>query len=111
MERPPNINLLPALRTTLNDLEIAGDGLPFLIVHVPGLLVAHPCVGSSSSGVDPHDVLEPKIIPQGDIDNLDRHSHELPALVANIGLVATSSNIVIISQVDIEAQLLGEWLE
>ena len=82
-----------------------------LSVHVSCLLVAHPGMGSSSSRVDPHDVLEPKVVSQGDIDDLDCHSHELPALVANIGLIAAGSDIVIVSQINIEAQLLREWLE
>lgn len=105
VQRSPDINLLPALRTALDDFEVASNSFTLLVVHVSRLLVANPGVSSSSSRVDPHDVFESKIISQCDIYHLDGHSHELPAFVADVRLVAASSDIVVISQIDIETQL------
>lgn len=108
---PPHIHLLTALRTTLYHLKVTGNSPSLLVVQAADLLVAHPGVCTSATGVNPHDVLEAKVVSQRRVDDLDRHGHECPALVADVGLVAAGTNVVVVRQVDIEAQLLGEGLE
>jgi hypothetical protein len=51
-------------------------------------------------------VLEAKIFSQRYIDHFNSHSHELPALVADIRLVTACSDVVVICQIDIETQFL-----
>lgn len=68
-------------------------------------------MGSSSPGVYPHDVLKAKVFSQRGIDDLDRHGHELPALVAYVCLVAACSDVVVVRKIDIEAQFFGERFE
>lgn len=63
MKRSPQVHLLAALGTTSDDLEVASNGSPLLVIHRPGFLIAYPGVDSSPSGVDPHDVLEPEVLP------------------------------------------------
>lgn len=106
MQRPLDIYFFATLRATLDYFQVVCYGPALLIVHRPGLLVAHPSVGTSSSRVHPHDVVEAKVVSQSHVDNLDGHGHELPALVADGGLVTACSNVVVISQIDIEAELL-----
>lgn len=111
MKRPPEIDLLPALRTAPDDFQIPRDGAPLLVVHGTRLLVADPRVRATTARVHPHDVLKPEVVPQCCVDGLDGHCHELPAFVADVGLVAACADAVVICQVDIEAQLLREGLE
>ena len=66
---------------------------------------------SSSPRVDPHNVLETKVFSQSRINNLYSHSDERPALMTNIGLAATGSYLIIISQIYIEDQLLCHGTE
>ena len=54
---------------------------------------------------------EPEIVSESYINDLDSHCNKLPALIADIGLVTTCSDIIIIRQIDIEAKLLGNRLE
>ena len=111
MQRPPHIDLLPALRTALDHLQITSNRPPLLVIHSPRLLVADPGVGTTSTRVHPHDVAEAKVLAEGEVDNLDGHGHELPAFVADVGLVAAGTDVIVVCQIDIEAQLLGEGLE
>ena len=56
-------------------------------------------------------MLETKVVSQGDINDLDCHCNKLPALVADVCLVAAGSYIIVICQVNIETQLFGYGLE
>lgn len=111
VQRPPQIDLLTTLAATLDHLQIPSDGPALLVLHRPRLLVAHPGVGTSASGVYPHDVFEAEILPQGRVDDLDRHDHEPPALGADVRLVAARPDLVVVRQIDIEAELLHEGPE
>ena len=96
MKWASEIYFLATLRAAANDLKISGNSSPFLIVHGSCFLVADPGVSTSPARVDPHDVLETKVVPQCDVDDLDSHGHELPAIVAYICLVAARSDIVVV---------------
>ena len=111
MQWPSDIDLLPALRTSLDHLEVSRNRPPLLIIHAPHLLVTHPRVSTSPSRVHPHDMLKPEIFTQRHINDFDRHGDELPALDANVGVVAACSDVIVVRQIDIEAQFLGEGLE
>lgn len=111
MERPPEVNFLRALRTAFDDFKISSNGLAHLVRYGSRLLVAYPGVNTSSARVHPQDVFEAEVVPQCPIKDLDRHGHKLPTLDADIGLVAARSDLVVVRQVDIEAQLLGKGLE
>ena len=56
-------------------------------------------------------MLESEILTQGDVHDLDCHRDELPALDTDVGLVTARSDVVIIRQIDIEAEFLREWAE
>jgi hypothetical protein len=56
-------------------------------------------------------MLESEIIPQSYVDNLDSHRNELPTFITDVCLVAASSNVIVVSQINIEAQFLGNWFE
>jgi hypothetical protein len=68
-------------------------------------------VCTSSPRVNPHNVLESKILLQCHIYNLDCHRHKLPTLVADGSLVATCPDVIIVRQIDVEYQFLRNWLE
>lgn len=102
MQRSLYIDLFPTLRASLYNFKISSNRPPLLIIHLPSLLITYPSMGTSSTGVDPHNVLETKIISQRNIHNLDSHRNKLPTLIAYIRFVTTRPNLVIISQIDIE---------
>ena len=68
-------------------------------------------MSASSPGVHPQDVLEPKVLPERRVDHLDRHGHEGPALVAYIRFVAARADLIVVCEIDVEDQLLGNGLE
>lgn len=107
----PDVHLLATLCTTFEDLQVSCDGPPLLVLHGPRLLIADPGVGTTPTRVDPHDMLEAEIVTQCLVYHLDGHSDELPTLDADIRLVATRPDVVIICQIDIEAELFGQGSE
>jgi hypothetical protein len=111
VQRSLDSNLLTTLRASLQNLKIAGNGLSLLVIKVTRFPVAYPSVGTTTTGVHPHDVLETEVITQSHIDDLDGHCDELPALVADVGLVAARTDIVVIRKIYIETQLLGHRSE
>lgn len=54
---------------------------------------------------------ESKVLTQRHVDDPDSHCNKLPALVADIRLVTARSDVVIICQIDIEAELFRKGLE
>ena len=56
-------------------------------------------------------MFEAEIISQSYINYLYSHCYELPAFDTNISLVTTCSDIVVICQIDIKAELFGNWFE
>lgn len=111
VQGPPHVDFLPALRAAADHLEVPGDGPALLVVHGARLLVAHPGVRASPARVHPHDVLEAKVLAQRHVHDLDGHGDELPAPAADVGLVAARADVVVVRQIDIEAQLLGQRLK
>ena len=111
MQWPTDINLLASLLAAAHDIEIAGDCFPLLVIESPRLLVTHPGVNTTAARVNPEDVVVTKVVPQCCIENLDSHRGKFPALVADVGFVAACSDVVVVGQIDIEAQLLGHGLE
>lgn len=63
-------HLLGLIVVAGDDTEIVRNGTTALIGQSSRGVVCHPAVNSSSSGVDPEDVLEPKVLPQPDIHDL-----------------------------------------
>lgn len=111
VQRPPHVDLFAALGAAPDDLKVAGDGAALLVVEEAGLLVADPGMGTTAARVDPEDVAEAKVVAQGGVDDLDGHDHEAPAAGADVGLVAAGTDLVVVGQVDVEAELLGEGPE
>jgi hypothetical protein len=110
MQWSSNIDPL-AILGAAEDIHVSRNGRPHLVVHGASLLVADPSVGTTTTRVHPHDVLEAKVLSQGRVDDFYGHGHELPALVADIDLVAARSHVVVVCQIDIEAELLGYGVE
>ena len=53
-------------------------------------------------------MLEAEVLPERGIRDFDGHDDESPALVADVCLVAARSNLVVVRQIDIENELLGQ---
>lgn len=104
---PPDVHLLATLCTTFENLQVPCHGPPLLVFHSPRLLIADPGVGTTPTRVDPHDVLEAEILAQCLVHHLDGHCDELPTLDANVCLVAACPDIVVVREIDIEAELFG----
>lgn len=68
-------------------------------------------MGTTTTRVDPEDVAKAEILAEGGIDDLDGHGDEGPALAADVGLGAAGADVVVVGQIDIEAQLLGDGAE
>lgn len=111
VKRPLHVNLLATAGTTSDNPKVSNDGPSLLVVHVAYLLITDPCVNTSTARVDPHDMLKAKVLAQCVIDDLDGHGHELPALIADVGFVTAGTDVVVVCQVDIKAQLLGNGLQ
>lgn len=111
MQRPWHIDFLPALSPSLDNVEVAHHRPPLLIAHPPRRPVTHPSVHASPPRVYPHDMPEPKVLPQSSVHHLDRHRRKAPALAADVGLVAARPDLIVVRQVDIEAELLRDGLE
>ena len=56
-------------------------------------------------------MLKPKIISQCCVHNLYSNSNEVPAQIADVGLVTAGTDLVIICQIYIEDKLLTQWAE
>jgi hypothetical protein len=52
-------------------------------------------------------MLEAKIISQSNINHFDCHRDELPAFVADVCFVTAGTNVIIVRQIYIKAQLFG----
>jgi hypothetical protein len=106
VQGPLDIDLLAALVAALEQLKVAGNGLPLGILHLPRPLVADPSVGASTARVDPQDVLEAKVLAQSHVHDLDGHCDPLPAQRAYLGALAAGADGVVVGHVDIKHQLL-----
>lgn len=111
MQRPLEVDFLPALVATTEELEVVGNALSFLVIHVSCTLVADPGMSTSPSGINPKNVLEAKVFPQSGINDFDGHGDEGPALLADVGAGTTCPDLVIVGHVNIEDQLLGDGTE
>lgn len=56
-------------------------------------------------------MLEAKVFTQRSVRDFDGHSHKLPALDADVRLIAARSDVIVVCQIDIEAYLLGNGTE
>lgn len=54
---------------------------------------------------------ESEILSQRNIHDLDSNRDKLPALLANVGLVATRSHIIVVCKINIEDQLFLDRAE
>ena len=103
------IDLFAALYSTFDHFQIPRESLPSLVVHVPGSFIAYPCVCSSSTRINPHNVPEPEVFSQRRIYHLDRHSDKRPAPLADLCFVATSAYLVVVCQVYVKDKLFRYW--
>ena len=56
-------------------------------------------------------MLEAEIFAQRRVDHLDGHGDELPAFAADVGFVAARADVVVVGQIDIEAEFFGQGTE
>ena len=56
-------------------------------------------------------MLEPEVVPQGLVEDLDGEDHESPALVADGRARAARAHLVVVGHVDVEDELLLLRLE
>ena len=109
VQRPLDVNLLPTMRSTFDNLQIASESLSFVIIHIPGSLIAHPSVSSSSSWINPHNVAKSEVLPQCNVHHFNSHGHERPAFMTDICFVATCSYLVVVCEIYIKNQLFCGW--
>lgn len=105
------VDFLAALAAAADDLEVACDGLAAVVGQTAGARVADPSVRAAPTRVDPENVLEAEIVTESRVDDLDGHGDEGPAFLANVCLVAAGADVVVVCQVDVEDQFLGDRLE
>ena len=74
--------------------------------------VADPPVNAASSGIEPLDVLEGKIVGQCRMESIHGHDHVLPTNGTNLGvLTAAVPNVVVIGQINVQDEFALEWLK
>ena len=78
---------------------------------LPGLRVRDPAVDAPAPRVHPEEVLEAEVLAQGPVQDLEGERHELPALVADGRARAAGPDVVVVGHVNVEDELLLEWLE
>ena len=61
MQRSPNPESFLAVLVSSEKFQIPGDRLAFGIVHLSRSLVTDPCVDTSSSGIDPENMIEAEV--------------------------------------------------
>ena len=65
----------------------------------------------SPSRVDPKKVLEPKVLAQRNVHDLNRDCHQLPAARADLRVLAARAHVVVVCHVDIKHELFLNRLE
>lgn len=73
-----------------------------VIVHLSGFFVTHPAMDTTTTGKYPKNISEIEILFQNRGKQLSRHFHECHTLIANIGALATTTNIIIHIHINIE---------
>ena len=111
MQRPPHVHLLPPLTPAAHHLQVARQRPPLLVAHLPRPPVADPRVRAAPARVHPQDVLEAEVLAQRRVHHLDGHGDEAPALGADVGAGAARAHLVVVRQIDVEDQLLGQGPE
>lgn len=76
------------LLSTLDDLDIADEGFASIGVQLPCPVIANPAMDTTSTRVNPEEVLEAKVFPENLVNDLDRNGHPVPAFVADIAAAA-----------------------
>jgi len=95
VQRLPELDLALGILVALDQRQILHDGA----------LVRHPAMDTTTTRVDPEQVLEAKVLAQRRVQHLDGRDHETPALVADGGTLAARADVVVVRQVDIEHEL------
>ena len=108
MQRAAQADPLSRLVAAAHHLQIGGGGAALLVVQEAGTLVAHPGVGAAPARIHPQHVPEAQVVPQGGVQDADGDGDELPAAQADISLIAARAHVIVVSQVDVEDQLLGQ---
>ncbi len=109
MKRSFQINPLSRLCAAFDDFKIARERFSFLVVELAGLFIGDPSMDTTTAGIDPEDVVEAEVFPQGGIDDFDGHCGEGPAFGADVCFGAAGSGVVVVCQIYIENNLLRQW--
>ena len=94
------------LLTACNQGHVIHNWAALCVVHFPSSLVTHPTVDSSSSGIHPQQMFEPEIFSQHSVNDLSSDAHEFPTSVANVSPRTTSSDVVVVSHINIKDKFL-----
>lgn len=105
------IDLAGCLLASLDDFQIPNDGLSLLHGQFSCSLIGNPTMHTSSTRIDPEQVLEPKIFSQHTVNDLDGNGHEFPALSADITTATTRSDFIVICHINIKHQFTLQGLE
>ena len=111
MQRPLEIDWFPTLRTSPDNVKIPCNRPPLTVIQRPRLSITYPGMRASPPRVHPQDMDKPEIFPERTIDDADRQCHEPPAPPTDIGLGAAGTYVVVVSQVNVEAEFFGDGLE
>ena len=93
------------LTLALDDGEVLGDRRATFVAQLSRALIADPAVNTATTGIDPQQVLETEILAQADVEHLERHRHQRPALSTDPSLLAARPHVVVIRHIDIKNQL------
>lgn len=105
---PLQVHPLTGLRASTHDLQVVGDGPAPVVGKFAGSRVADPGVRTTTTRIDPHDVLETKVLAQRGIHDFDCHRDECPAFRADVSFRTASADVVVICQINIENQLFRQ---
>lgn len=124
----PNVDLLARVLASGDDLEVHDDRSSLIVRQIDGRCVRDPAMDSSSSRVDPEEVLVAKLIcerarttrqaaelrveadglgltSQSRIKNDCSSGDEAPAPLAHVPALAAGSDLVVIGHVNVEYEL------
>ena len=103
LQRGPQLG--QPLLLALVERKVGGDRGALLVRQPPRALVAHPAVQAAPPREDEEDVLEPKVLAQAAVQDLDGRGHERPAAVADVAAAAAGADVVIVCEVDVKHEL------
>ncbi|KAI3494657.1 hypothetical protein L1887_40473 [Cichorium endivia] len=108
---PACIDLFDLAGTALDDLEPSDDGFARVVGEVESFAVRDPYMDTTTTRIDPEQMLEAEILAQRLVEHLHRDGDKRPATLADALTRTACAHLVVVRHVDIEYQLALHGLE